>query len=1167
MLNYFEIIKKSIRLSLYKIFKRDYKFIINILYLLGNAPKHSMNFISYFSIFKRINTLFLTFNLNNMKRILLLLLVSMVGLSPSWAQRTVTGTVTAEEDGSPIPGVNVVVKGTSSGTATDVEGRYTIDVPGEDAVLVFSFIGYATEEITVGNQSVIDVAMVADVKQLTEVVVTALGISREKRALGYSVQEVGSEEINKSNTSNVINALSGKIAGVRINSSTGAAGGSTFIEIRGSSSILGNNQPLFVVDGIPIRSGGGAGGVAGVALSDRSIDLNPEDIENISVLKGGAATVLYGMRAANGVVLITTKKGAKKKGLSVNFSSSVAFDKISHKVPIQDKYAQGSVEYAKLLESFGLRRSSYFDPDQTLYNAISWGPLIDTLRYTKDPNYVPGDLYYRGATTPMEDYIKYWDPNGRIVGMSSPFASNQKVMPYDRYEYFQTGVSYRNSINMSGGNDVSTFFFSASNESTKGIVPNNEFNRATFKLNASQKLSKSLKVTGSVNYMNTKGDRIQQGSNVSGVMLGLLRTPPTFDNSYGWKFPDGRQRTYRNGTGYDNPYWISNEILYRDDVHRIISFGQVDWDITDYLKLTYRVGIDWYSRYVKNYFAIYSNDRRDGYSSSGQTYASDFNQDIYLNFNKDLGDKFNLNFTVGSNLFNRYSRSTSSEANGLIIPDFYNVANTADNRGYEGTSDYKTLAYYGDFGFSFSDMIFLNLTGRYEESTTLPEKNNGFFYPSASVGFVFTELGGLKNSNFLSFGKLRGSYAITANIPSPYRTSTYFVQSGAGDGWTSGVSFPFRGTNGYTLSGTMGNPDLMPETSTNMEIGIELNFFMNRIGIDAAYFSNKTEDILLFVPVAPSSGYGTRYMNAASMTTTGFELLLNATIIKSRNFTWDFVLNWANPNSIVDELAPGVDNVFLGGFTEPQVRAVAGERYRSIYGTDWLRDSQGRLIIEDDPNSVLYGHPMPDPQTKLLGSVQPDWTMGITNTFSFKGLTVSGLIDIKQGGQMWNGTKGALYFFGAHKDTENRTEDYVWENGVMGHTNADGEIVHYDSEGNEVPGPGDPNSVTVKLDESWRWWDGYGSGFTGPSSPYIEDAGWVRLRELTVGYNFRDVISNVNWLQSLELYFTGRNLWISTDYTGIDPETSLLGSSNAQGFDYFNMPGTRSYIVGLRVGF
>jgi len=1076
----------------------------------------------------------------------------------TFAQTSITGTVT-DANGEPVPGANVRVKGFSDlGTITDLNGSYSLSVPAEATALVFSFVGLKMQEVEIAGQTNISVTLQNEDVGIDEVVVTALGITRDKKALGYSVQDVKADEISRSNTSDVVNSLSGKVAGVRINNSTGAAGGSTFVEIRGSSSILGNNQPLFVVDGVPISSGGGSGGIAGVAASDRTIDLNPDDIENIAVLKGGAATALYGMRAANGVILITTKKGNLRKGLNINFSSSVAFDQISQVPKLQDKYAQGSMEWSVS------GRDAYLSPDDPGYNAISWGPSIDTLRYTTDPTYIPPT----SGSTPMDEYMQKWDPNGRIVGMGSPYASSKAVTPYDRYAYFQTGVSYRNSINMSGGDDKTTFFFSMSNETTKGVVPNNTLGKNTFKLNASTKLNEKLKVSGNVSYMNTKGDRIQQGSNTSGVMLGLLRTPATFDNSYGWKFDDGTQRTFRNGGGYDNPYWVSNEILYQDNVNRIMSSAQIDWTITDYLSLTFRPGIDWYSRSAKNNFAVHSNTAKAGYSSSYNYFSSDFNSDVFLNFNKDLNESMNLTVTLGQNMYRRFGQSTTSEANGLIIPEYYNVANTSNNKGYESTYEYRTMAFFGDVGFSYADMLYVNLTGRYESSTTLPEKNNGFFYPSASLGFIFTELGGLKDNSVLTFGKLRASYAITANIPTAYTTKTYFVPGGAADGWTDGVSFPFNGVNGNTLSGTMGNPDLTPETTTDMEIGVNLNFFLNRLTIDAAYYKRNTEDILLYVPIAPSSGFGSRYMNAATMETTGLELLVNATAIKTADFAWDITLNWANPNTMVTELAPGVDNVFLGGFTDPQVRAVAGASYRSIYGTAWQRDDQGHLLINDNPSAMFYGYPNQAAETKKLGTVQSDWTMGFTNTFTYKGVTLSALIDIKHGGQMWNGTKGALYYFGTHGDTETRNDDYTFGNGVMGHLNADGEVVHYDTDGvTEIAGAGAANTAVVKLDENWRWWNGMGSGFTGPSEDYIEDAGWVRLREVSLAYNFKSMIGGVSWLQNLEVYFTGRNLWLSTPYTGIDPETSLLGSSNAQGFDYFNMPGTKSYIFGLKIGF
>jgi outer membrane receptor protein involved in Fe transport len=355
----------------------------------------------------------------------------------------------------------------------------------------------------------------------------------------------------------------------------------------------------------------------------------------------------------------------------------------------------------------------------------------------------------------------------------------------------------------------------------------------------------------------------------------------------------------------------------------------------------------------------------------------------------------------------------------------------------------------------------------------------------------------------------------------------------------------------------MGNPDLVPETAKSWSVGAHLNFWNNRLVLDGDYFHRKNTNLLLFVPIAPSTGYGYRYENAADMTTTGIELLATVEIVKSKNVNWSITVNWSNPKSMVDKLAPGVPNVFLGGFTEPQVRAVAGKEYRSIYGLDWVRDAKGQLVIDDNPSDEFYGYPIPGSSQKFLGTVAPKWTMGITNNVSYKGFSLSFLIDIKHGGEMWNGTLGALDYFGTSGETANRNKDYVW-NGVMGHVGSNGQVVT----------SGTVNTQKVKLDENWRFWDGYGSGFTGPSSPYIQSSQWVRLRSITLSYDFKhSVLKDVNWVKKCQLYFTGYNLWLSTPYTGIDPETSLLGASNAQGFDYFNMPGTKSYTVGLKIGF
>ena len=399
---------------------------------------------------------------------------------------------------------------------------------------------------------------------------------------------------------------------------------------------------------------------------------------------------------------------------------------------------------------------------------------------------------------------------------------------------------------------------------------------------------------------------------------------------------------------------------------------------------------------------------------------------------KELSKDFTLTAMVGFNMFQARSKSVTAQANGLVIPGFFNVANTNDVKGYQGGGSNRTRAWYYDVSLAYQNMLYLDVTGRYEGSTTLPANDNSFFYPSVSASWVFSQLPFLKNSNVLSFAKLRASYAVTANVPGAYNTNTYFYQAGSGDGWTNGISFPFLGVNGYALGYTLGNNHLKPEKAKSWSVGIDARFLKNRFRIDADYYQRVNSDLLLDVPTAPSIGYGQRYMNAAEMKTTGIELLVSADILKTNNLLWNVTVNWSNPNSIVTKLAPGVPNVFLGGFTEPQVRAVAGTQYRSIYGTDWVRDKSGNLIIDDNVNDEFYGYPIPATATTKLGSIQAKWTMGITNTLTYKGLSFSFLIDIKHGGQMWNGTLGALDYFGMSKETESRNKDYVWK-GVMGH--------------------------------------------------------------------------------------------------------------------------------------
>jgi TonB-linked SusC/RagA family outer membrane protein len=1099
-----------------------------------------------------------------MKKLFLLIVLSVFISGYTLMAQTIviTGTVTSAVAGEgPIPGVTVQVKGTTIGTITDVNGKYTLTVPQNATTLVFSYIGMKKQEIEIAGHTLINSVMESDVLGLNEVVVTALGIKRESKALGYSVQSVSVDQIANSNNTNIINSLSGKVAGVNV-----------------TPSLTGNNQPLFVVDGIPIQSGGGEGGVDGVANSDRAIDMNPDDIESMTILKGGAATALYGLRASNGVILITTKKGTNNTKMKVDFHTSVTFDKISQTQARQNKYAQGSATsevYAYEL-AYGQPLNHVASPaDGQPYRNVSWGARLDTCSYTTDPTWVAPDANIFNYV-PMDSYLAKWDANGRIVSKNDPKANGLPVNVYDPYDFFRTGVTYNNSLSISGGSETTNYFVSLSNEKQNGIIPNNSFGKTTFKLSGESKLTKKLTSSASMTFMNNAGDRIQQGSNISGVMLGLVRTPPTFNNAAGYIFPDGKQRSYRGGGGYDNPYWTANENISKDNVNRLIGNLSFVYEANKWLSFSYRIGTDWYSRGSKIYFAKNSNAYPSGYVSVYRDLNQDINSDLIMSIKKSLSQSFFLTASLGNNIYKSYSNSASGTAVGIDIPGFYNLRNSSSVTPSETTYEKRTAAFFGDLGISYKDMIFLNGTGREEWSTTMPSNANHFFYPSVSAGFIFTELPFLKDNKVISFGKLRGSYAIVANDAGAYNTTTYYSKASAGDGWTNGVTFPFLSKSGFTLNDGMGNNLLKPEQMKSFEVGGELRFFMNRFSLDIAYFNNQNSDLLLSVPIAPSTGYNSKYTNAGTMKTTGIDLLINATIIKSSSFRWDLTVNFSNPKSLVTKLAPGVESIFLGGFVDPQIRAVAGQPYRSIYGVLKLRDpASGKLIINDDASlddwnvwgPGVYGYPQDDTKVGNMGSVQPDWRMGITNTFSYKGISLTALIDIKHGGKMWNGTNGAMVYFGTSATTLNREVSYVHE-GLMGHLSSTGAIVHFDTDGTtELPGPGAANTISRPDDENYCFWNGQGSGFSGASEPYIENSGFVRLREITLSYTVNPTLLKNTPIRNLDVYFTGRNLWLNTKFSGIDPETSLLGASNGQGIDYFNMPGTKAMTFGLRIGF
>lgn len=1078
---------------------------------------------------------------------LLFLFVQLV----SFGQREISGTVTSESDKVPIEGAVIRVKGTSVVTATNQDGKYTINVPAGKDTLVFSFTMMLTQEIKLGASNVVDVWLKDESDELDEVVVTALGIKRDERSLGYAVSNMDGDAIRQSNQTNVVNALGGKIAGANVTQASGAAGGSSRITLRGFTSLTGNNEALIVIDGVKVNNEelNSEETTEGVNYSNRGIDINPDDIESVSVLKGGAASALYGIDGANGVVLITTKKGkASSDGnkFAVSFNSSFGISQVNRLPQLQDKFAQGDY-------------GTYLGPETGINS--SWGPQIS-------------DLSWDGAT----DYE--FDKNGHIVLNSDPTAKTP-VKAYDNLgSFFRTGATARNNLSISGGNDAITYRFSASDTRESGILPKNTFEKTNLSFNSGMNfLNKKLTLTTTTNYIHSGGYRVQQGSNLSGVMLGLLRTTPTFDNANGvdkkpwddetsYQLADGSQRNYRGGIGYDNPFWTVNKNPFVDDVNRIIQNIQANYAFSKWFNLGTNIGIDAFSDRRQQIFAIGSRA-----FPNGKIIEHNFNvtqTDAYLTASGrgylDKNGTFDLGYNAGFNSFTYSMNEIKTTGSNFGFDGFENIGNATQINAERALNKHKSLSAFASVDLGYKSMVFLTVTARqdYDSRFVSPEKefkmkDIGFFYPSASASWIFTEL--MKKNKVLSFGKIRASFAQIAKGPqSAYVTSTTFHQSSGdlysiSDGWTEGVAFPNNGVNSYLLGETAGNPNLVPEKTNDLEVGTSLYFFGRRLSVDAAVYHRQTNNAIVPAAVSGATGYNYIYMNTGQLHTNGVDLTIGGTPVEKNKFSWDVTAAFTHYKTMVDKLADGLDQLYVHGFTGTAIYHIPGYQYGQIFGGDFAHDSDGNLVIDDDPASPTYGYPLADPTLKVIGNPNPKFILGVTNSFQIHNFDITFLIDMKVGGQMWNGTQGALTFFGMSELTENRDETTVFE-GVNGHYDVDGNLVL----------SGSSNSQTVALNQDW--YQSNGGGFGNVASNFVQNASTYRLRNFTVGYTFPSSSFKQGKVKELRLFLTGVNLLLFTPYQGVDPETSLVGSnSNGQGLDYFNMPNTRSYTFGVNVKF
>jgi len=1098
----------------------------------------------------------------------------------AFAQKTVNGKVINDATKKPMPGVTVKVKGSQRGTITKQDGSYSLVLPEGATTLSFESIGMKKQEIAIGDKDNIDVSLKEDVMLTEEVVVTAIGVSQQKKTLGYAIQEVKGETVLQARETNVVSALASRVAGVQITNSSGAAGGSAFIQIRGAVSITGQNQPLFVIDGIPVDNSSLANGnlanTGSVAFSNRAVDINPADIESMSVLKGPAATAIYGLQAAAGAVVITTKKG--REGISavnINFSSMVGVDNVNKLPELQTTYAQG------LNGQLGTP-----DAANAALRFRSWGPRVSDVRLVDDA-----------------EYQANWDPNGRPVTSSDPrFASGRAARVYDPYQFFQTGLRFENNLSMTGSNQFGSYTVSVGQLRQNGIVPNNTFDRINFRVAGGYKISDNLKVNGSMNYIRSGGNRIEQGSNTSGVMLGLTRTPPTFDltngasnpttNPAAYRLPNGLPRSFRGlvqvsptlfTSGFDNPYWTVNENPLRDQVDRLITSFDVAWQPTSWMDVVWRVGRDGYTDRRQQRFAIGSATAPAGRVVQDNFNVELLNSDLLVTMRGDITNDIKAELMVGQNAFSRFEQNVFIQADQLAVPEFYSINNAAVQVPSEFIDRIRRFAVFGEARLRYKEMLYLNLRARNEWTTVLDPSNNAFFTFGGDVNFVFTELMETDQDSFLPYGKVRLSYGTVGNDGAlTYAANTLWARAAFSDGWTGtqGIQFPFAGSPGFTQSIRFGNPALRPESGASFEAGIDLKFFRNRLGLDVTYYRDNRTNLILPAPLARSSGFGNTVLNAAEMTNEGVEVVLNARPIEllEAGFTWDVAVNWSRNVNNVTRLAQNVNNIFLAGFAGTSVRAVAGQQYGTIFGTSWQRTAEGQRLIEDNPMSPNYGFPIITSQEVVLGRVVPDWISGIRNTFTFQNsafgmLSLAFQLDIREGGplgaRMWNGTVATLDNYGtsARSATIRERQNYVFD-GVGRSTatrNADGTFTG-----------GQTNTIAISNDRIgnlqranvWQnWLLGNGGGFGAQSVDFVENTSWVRLREATITYQLPASVFEGGLVKNLSVFVAGRNLLLFTQYTGIDPETNLTGATNGQGLEYYNMPNTRSFNVGVNVGF
>ncbi len=1094
-----------------------------------------------------------------MKRILLFCLTAVFMLAGSelWAQeRTVSGKVTSIEDGTSLPGVNVVLKGTAQGVVTDADGQYAIQVPADGGTLVFTFIGLASQEVEIGNRSTIDVQMSQDITQLSEVVVTALGVDREKASLGYATQEISGEQVSAVKDVNFMNSLSGKVAGVQIRRSN-AIGGSTNVVIRGYKSLTGNNQALFVVDGIIIsneiaNSTNQQTGRGGYDYGNAAMDINPNDIESINVLKGAAATMLYGSRAANGAIVITTKKGSKRKGLGVSASFGSTFGQI-------DKST-----FIRYQKDYGAGYGPYYASADGYYDFFDFGdgPQLITPTYE--------DASYGG---PLDGTMAYdWRslyPELDTYGQLFP----QRASANDGSTFYETSKTLNTNVAVSGGSDVANYRLSYTNVDQTGVLPNSEFKRNTVSFAGGYDVTERIKVSSTVNFTLTEGlGRFGTGYD--------NRNPnQSFRQWYQATTDMEEQRAAYEQTGlnlswnpygaldparstvphyFDNPYFNRFENYNTDERNRVFGNFVLDYELLDWLTFTGRMSTDRYSEIREERIAVGSVDV-SRYQRSNRTFSEN-NLDLFLRIDKAFSNSFSVGALVGSN-FRRTKLDvvTAATNGGLVTPRIYSLSNSISPplAPAESATKVGVNGYFAQVNLGFNQMLYLDLAGRYDIASTLPEENKSFFYPSASLAFVFSEL---TNLSFLDLGKLRVNYAVAGNLADPLLVNDVYS-----------LNAPFGGVPLATASSIRRNADLVSEDTRSYEAGLELGFFKNRLGLDVTYYNANSFNQIFLADVTAATGRRTDVVNAGEIQNRGIEVTVRAQPVVSGDLTWSVNLNWTrNRNEVVSLFGDQTNlqlNSVQGGIT---LNATKGEPFGTLRGTNFVYHTDGETPIVY-PFSTRDGMRYRVSATpEVIGNINPDWLAGIQNIFNYKGVSLSFLIDMQRGGDFfsldtWYGYATGVYDLtaGTNKNGQpvraNPSDGggYFWS-GDDAHMNG---VVQTGVNEDGVP-------VSDGTANTTGFWAGDYANSLGyavaPNALHVWDASFVKLREVSLTYSLPSSIVGRTPFQGIDISLIGRNLWIiHKNSTYSDPE-SALSAGNNQGYQSGAYPAVKEY--GFNIG-